>query len=156
MKRKPAIRVYADTSVFGGVCDAEFERATRAFFEIVRAGRFSLVTSALVEDELRPAPTAVKTYFEGMLPFLHRADVSQRAIALRTAYMNEGIVGQASVADALHVAIASVSKCPVLVSWNCRHIVHFQKIPRYNAVNRRHGLAELAIHTPLEVSGDES
>ena len=38
-------------------------------------------------------------------------------------------------ADALHVAQATVASCRVIVSWNFKHIVHFAKIPLYNAVN---------------------
>ena len=33
------------------------------------------------------------------------------------------------------VALATVSKCSLIVSWNFKHIVHFEKIPLYNAVN---------------------
>ena len=36
-------------------------------------------------------------------------------------------------------------------SWNFRHIVNFQKIPRYNAVNTLNGYKEIAIYSPLEV-----
>ncbi len=42
------IRVYADTSVFGGVYDPEFQTASQAFFEDVTQQRFALVTSAIV------------------------------------------------------------------------------------------------------------
>ena len=48
-----------------------------------------------------------------------------------------------------------VHACRVLVSWNCKPIVHFQKIPKYNALNRRHGYGEIAIHTPLEVIDED-
>lgn len=62
-----AIPVYADTSVFGGVFDDEYARASEAFFASVRRGRFHLVTSAVVEDELTDAPEQVRACFEGML-----------------------------------------------------------------------------------------
>ena len=65
------IRVYVDSSVFGGVHDIEFSRPRRLFF-----------------------------------------------------------------ADALHVAVATVSGCSVIVSWNFKHIVNYRKIPLYNAINR--------------------
>jgi hypothetical protein len=51
-------RVYADTSVFGGVFDDEFATASRTFFNQV-GERFVLVTSALVEAELATAPSEV-------------------------------------------------------------------------------------------------
>ena len=39
------MRVYADTSVFGGVFDDEFARPSQRFFELVQAGSFTLVCS---------------------------------------------------------------------------------------------------------------
>lgn len=150
------IRVYADTSVFGGVFDDEFARASETFFNEVWAGWLALVTSAVVEDELAAAPTRVRDYFDQILPQLERAELTEQAVTPRRAYMAAGIVTKTSATDALHVAIATTSTCAALVSWNCRHIVHFQKIPLYNAVNRLHGFAEIAIHTPLEVVGCET
>ena len=44
MMKKP-MRVYADTSVFGGVFDAEFEAASMAFFDLVRRCPFRLIVS---------------------------------------------------------------------------------------------------------------
>jgi hypothetical protein len=42
------IRVYADTSVFGGVFDEEFKVPSRKFFDQGTSGEFALVTSAIV------------------------------------------------------------------------------------------------------------
>ncbi len=53
--------------------------------------------------------------------------------------------------DALHVALATVSGCSLIVSWNFKHIVHFEKIPLYNAINAVNGFANIAIFSPLEV-----
>jgi hypothetical protein len=49
------------------------------------------------------------------------------------------------------VALASTNRCKVIVSWNFRHIVHFDKIPLYNAVNLINGFDSLSINTPAEV-----
>ena len=57
------IRVYVDTSVFGGVFDKEFEEGSRIFFERVRAGEFTVVISSTVSDELHDAPEAVRAYY---------------------------------------------------------------------------------------------
>ncbi len=149
------IRVYADTSVFGGVFDDEFERPTRAFFQRVREGEIKLVTSALVVRELTPAPGQVREFYQAASRLAEHVHISEPCLQLRDAYVKAGIVNPSSAPDALHVALATVYTCAVLVSWNCRHIVHFQKIPKYNAVNRLHNFGEVAIHTPLEVIGDE-
>ena len=58
MMNKP-LRVYADTSVYGGVFEEEFEAPSRIFFGQVRAGLFHLVTSPLLERELVHAPKEV-------------------------------------------------------------------------------------------------
>ncbi len=47
------VRVYADTSVYGGVFDEEFSKPSRRIFDHLREERFRLVTSPLeaIEDE---------------------------------------------------------------------------------------------------------
>jgi hypothetical protein len=47
MTKRP-IKIYADTSVFGGVFDEEFGEASRAFFDLVRSGAFTLFVSGVV------------------------------------------------------------------------------------------------------------
>ena len=78
-------------------------------------------------------------------------DVSEEALELRVNYIKSGVVTEASLDDALHVAVATVSGCDLIVSWNFRHIVHFEKIPKYNAVNRLNGHNDIGIYSPLEV-----
>jgi len=145
------IRVYADTSVYGGVFDAEFAHASDVFFQQVRDGRFVLVTSEVVRDEIAPAPPKVRKLFAEMLPLAELVTVTAPILALYRSYIAEHIVPAQSAADALHVAAASISRCTILASWNCKHIVHFDKIPKFNAVNTLCGIAQIAIHTPLEV-----
>lgn len=155
MTDRTVVRVYADTSVYGGVFDDEFERPSKVFFERAGKGEIRLVTSALVAGELTPAPEQVRGYYETASRLAEHVRIFEACLQLRDAYVEAGIVNPSSAADALHVALATVHGCPVLVSWNCRHIVHFQKIPKYNAVNRLHDFGDLSIHTPLEIIGDE-
>jgi hypothetical protein len=57
------IRVYADTSVFGGVFDDEFREESMTFFELVRGGKLKLITSSVVLREIEPAPEKVRQFF---------------------------------------------------------------------------------------------
>lgn len=145
------IRVYADTSVFGGVFDPEFETPSRIFFDQVRSGRFRLVTSTVLADEIGRAPEPVQTLFHEMAPGAELFELSEPALRLQRAYLEAHVVGVGSRVDALHVALATVFGCRVIVSWNFKHIVHFQKIPLYNAVSVVHGYMGIAIHSPSEV-----
>jgi predicted nucleic acid-binding protein len=145
------IRVYADTSVFGGVYDDEFSLPSRRFFDRVKMGAFRLVTSPLVQTELAEAPSEVQDFFEGMADDAEEALVTEEALRVHTAYLEARIVGERQGDDALHVALATVSGCAVIVSWNFRHIVHLEKIPLYNAVNVMNGYGPIAIYSPMEV-----
>jgi hypothetical protein len=44
----------------------------------------------------------------------------------------------------------------VVASWNSRHVVRFDKIQAFNAVNVEAGYRLLAIHSPGELASDDS
>jgi len=146
-----AIRVCADTSVFGGVYDKEFQQSSRTFFAQIKSGQFVLVTSAVVQSELTAAPTTVRHFFEEVLGLAEVTDITANALELRDAYLQAKIVTPKYADDALHVALATVAGCTLIVSWNFQHIVHFQKIPLYNAINVLQGYQPIAIYSPREV-----
>ena len=62
-----------------------------------------------------------------------------------------GALGPAQRADALHVATATVAHADLILSWNFRHIVNFDRIHKFNAVNLMRGYAPIEIHSPLEM-----
>ena len=66
-------------------------------------------------------------------------------------YITEGVIGRGKLVDAEHIAIATINRVDVLVSWNFRHIVNLQKIRGYNSVNLKYGYSLLEIRSPLEV-----
>ena len=146
-----ARRAYVDASVFGGVADEEFAEDSRTFFDQVDQGRFVVVTSGLVADELARAPSEVRELFERLLAKAELVEVDERALALQAAYLDAEILTPKWADDALHVGLATVAGADLIVSWNFRHIVHFEKAPKYNAVNALHGYREVAIHSPSEV-----
>ena len=149
--RRAPVRVCADTSVFGGVFDEGFEESSRAFFEQVAVGRFRLVASALVQREVMDAPERVREFARQMMLLGEMTEASDAAQRLWQAYMRAGIVTANHDQDALHVALATVAGCAMIVSWNFRHIVHSDKVPLYNAVDILQGFAGIAIWSPLEV-----
>ena len=81
--------------------------------------------------------------------------VSPEAEDLASAYIADGAIGSRMHADALHVALATLARVDVLVSWNFKHIVNLKRIHAYNAVNLKNGYPLLEIRTPREVPGDE-
>jgi predicted nucleic acid-binding protein len=146
------IRVYVDTSVFGGVQDDEFAVATKIFFQQVQRGVFLVLVSPLTTAELEDAPELVRAVLENLdgeqiEPVL----LSEEVRELAEDYVKAGVLGQASTDDATHVAAATVAGADLIVSWNFRHIVNYNRIRGFNAVNVRNGYRTITILSPREV-----
>ena len=86
------MKVYVDTSVFGGVFDKEFSGPSKQFFDEVDIGRFVLVTSAVVEAEIEPAPESIRIFFAQYAKMANIADVSKEALELQLNYIKLGVV----------------------------------------------------------------
>ncbi len=146
------LRVYIDTSVIGGCFDRDFREASIALLESALKGEITLVMSDLLALEIQNAPEVVRDLYESLPDQLvELAIAGPEEDALREAYLSAGVVGPANVDDATHVAIATAGNCDMIVSWNFRHIVHYDKIRGYNAVNMREGYRTIAIYSPREV-----
>ena len=145
-------RIYVDTSVIGGCCDEEFAAESRALMEMAVRGEITLLLSDLLFQELEDAPAEVLAVVRG-LPEDSYLPVSgtPESEDLRDCYMAAQIVGPSAEDDALHVAIATVSKADLIVSWNFKHIVHVDKIHRFNAVNLVQGYQPIDVRSPREV-----
>lgn len=154
MKRQ---RIYLDTSVIGGCFDEEFAPWSNGLIRDFREQRFAPVVSVLVAAEIAPAPKFVQERYVELMELgaelLEQSDVSE---ALAARYQEHEIVPQTFAADALHIALATVAQVDLLVSWNFKHIVRFEKIRLFNAVNREMGYKEIEIYSPREVTQYEA
>ena len=145
-------RIYTDTSVIGGCLDVEFEDASRQLLAMFKTGEAILVLSDLTLLELQGAPASVRAVLDEV-PEAYReyVELTEEAALLAQRYIDAGVIGAAKRVDAQHIAMATISRVEVLVSWNFRHIVNLQRIRGYNAVNLRDGYPLLEIRTPQEV-----
>jgi hypothetical protein len=149
-------RIYADTSVFGGAFDPDFARVSMLFFDEVREGRHVLLLSDVVARELERAPQHVRE-FVAQLPAgsVEALPFTDEMAELRDAYISAGIVERRWRDDAAHVAAATVARADLLVSWNFKHLVKWEKIRAFNGVNLRLGYPLVTILSPREVISDE-
>jgi hypothetical protein len=149
-------RVYADTSVFGGCFDNEFAKESKLFFKEIKTGKFVLVISTGTLAELERALQKVQKVLADLSPEnVELMEFNDEIARLRDAYIKAGILTPDNIADAEHIAAASVADVDFVVSWNFRHIVHFEKIIAYQAVNLMNGYKEIRIYTPREVVDHE-
>ncbi|MBI5190707.1 MAG: PIN domain protein [Nitrospirae bacterium] len=145
-------RVYIDTSVIGGCLDDEFARWSNLLFDEFRATVKVPVVSDLTLKELEYAPEEVRGILESLPESMFEyVFLTEEASWLADAYIAHGAVGIKSMVDAQHIAVASVARVDVLVSWNFKHIVNLDRIRMFNAVNLMYGYPLLEIRSPLEV-----
>lgn len=146
-------RVYIDTSVVGGCFDPEFAPWSNGLMKDFRLGNFKPVISEVLEAEIQDAPVPVRDTYAELLVLDHEfIRVTEEAVHLSEAYVQRNILTQKYVDDALHIALASIADVDVLVSWNFKHIVHYDKIRLFNAVNIERGYKALHIYSPREVT----
>ena len=148
--------IYVDASVVGGCDDVEFSEDSLALGLLFIQGQYVMVLSEHTLRELAGAPEQVrKRPLE--IPQEHRILLgdNDEAYALAEAYLEHRIVGPGSRSDALHVALAVVSECDVLVSWNFKHIVNLGRIRLFNAVSLEKGYRMIEIRSPKEILPDE-
>jgi hypothetical protein len=77
-------------------------------------------------------------------------DLDDESRTLAEAYLKEKILGKSSLDDAFHIAIATDNRLDVLVSWNFKHIVNYDKIKLFNSINLRLGYPMIEIRSPKE------
>ena len=149
---KTPLRVYADTSVFGGCFDKEFDAASLLFFERVRDKTFVLVVSDVTLDELQQSPEPVRRIlFEVDESCIERVATTPESEALAREYLDAKVVGSSCVDDARHIAVATIMEVDIVVSWNFKHIVHYEKIMGYEGINLTRGYRSPRIHSPREL-----
>jgi hypothetical protein len=155
-----AQRIYIDTSVVGGCHDQEFAPWSNGLLEDFRLGVFQPVVSTITALEIAEAPEVVQaTYADLLLMEPEVLDIGEEETELAHRYLERGILSENYIDDARHIALATIAEVDVLVSWNFRHIVHFDKIRQFNAVHLEQGYKPIEIRSPREVTrhgeGDE-
>lgn len=146
-------RIYVDTSVIGGCLDDEFKEWSNGLLQDFVNGVYLPVLSELTLREVAYAPVQVQSILGQIKKYAAEiVQVTPEMQELTDAYLQRGIVTRKYEDDALHIAIATVCNADIVVSWNFKHIVHFDKIQRFNAVNLEMGYKTIAIYSPREVT----
>jgi len=145
------MRIYVDTSVIGGYFDEELQEWSQQLFQEFRDGKKIAIISDVTLEELEGAPAFVRQILTTIPDkFKEIVTLDDEAKALSNHYIKEKIVTAKSLMDTRHIAIASINRADILVSWNFKHIVNYKLIRLYNSVNLKYGYQMLEIRTPQE------
>ena len=146
------IRIYLDTSVIGGCFDDEFSSWSKKLFHEFDDRKKIAVISDLTLEELEGAPSPVKVLPHRIPEYARElVNFGDEAEVLAKEYIRQRVVTTLHLADAQHIAIATVERVDVLVSWNFKQIVNLNKIHLFNSVNLKLGYPVLEIRSPREV-----
>jgi len=121
-------------------------------FDEICAGVKTAVVSDLTLRELEEAPEAVRKVLSGVPEvFVEYVFLTDEVVALANAYIAHGAVTDKHIIDCQHIAMATIGRVDVLVSWNFKHIVNLDRIRKFNAVSLLQGYPPLEIRSPQEV-----
>lgn len=149
------LRIYTDTSVIGGCFDDEFSEHSIKLIEEITRGKYIGVISEVTVREILRAPREVRKVFEKLNKYCEKVELTREVTNLAGQYLRNKIVSQKYTDDAAHIAYATVYNVDVLVSWNFKHIVNYNKIIQFNGVNVSNGFRQLNIYSPRELISNE-
>ena len=151
-------RLYLDSSVVGwSLNQGHPERCAEAnrLLRQIAAGSFVGAYSWVMVAEINDAPRRVRQRLWRKVKEAHLRQVPPKlkhdAHELATTYCARGIVPPDFVADARHIAIATLWNADALVSYNFEHIVNLDTMVEVNRVNRELGRAEVFLCQTKEV-----
>ncbi len=112
------------------------------------SGSYRAVISSLVIRELERVPEPHRTGYLQLAGALEQVDLTDEAAILAEGYVARGIFHRKYLADALHVAVASVYKIDYLVTWNFGHLANVRRQARIRLFNTAAGFFVPMIVTP--------
>jgi len=150
------MKIYVDTSVFGGCFDPEFQIWSNRLIDMFKEGKHKAVISDISEFELKFAPKYIQQILESIPgKNFEVVKLTEEAKYLSEHYIKEKIVTRKFLADTQHIAIATIQQVDILVSWNFKHIVNYAKIMLYNSVNLKYGYKMLEIRNPRDLTDEK-
>jgi len=158
----PVRKVYIETSVISyltarpskTILGAAHQQITLVWWE--NSNQYELLVSESVLRECEAGdPDAAKKRLDVLtdIPLLL---ISEQALNIAVALVEQGIVPSKAAEDALHIAVATVYGVDYLLTWNCRHIANPEIQRGIAAYLDQIGLFLPFICTPEELLGEEN
>ncbi|MGH9821597.1 MAG: PIN domain-containing protein [Pyrinomonadaceae bacterium] len=144
------LSLYLETSVVGAYLDngEPFRRDLTIRWWEHELSEYRVFSSILVQRELEHISEPHKTGYLNLIEPLKTLELSEEVAILADGYISRGIFHRKYIADALHVALASVHKIDYLVTWNFGHIANVRKQARLRLFNTAAGFFSPVIVTP--------
>lgn len=144
------LSLYLETSVIGAYLDNDepFRRDLTIRWWEHELSRYNASISLLVERELERLSEPHRSSYLKLIKGLPMVDIPDEAAILAEGYVSRGIFHRKYIADALHVALASLHKIDFFVTWNFGHIANVHRKARIKLFNTAAGFFVPEIVTP--------
>ena len=147
------LKIYLDTSVISHLeqTDApEKMKDTIALWKDFQAGMYTVIISDVTMSEIDRCAGPKQSLLRDRLADIHYVEIirDDESLRLSKLYFKHGGLPPKSKEDALHIAIATVNECDVILSWNFRHIVNMRAISAVESVNIQEGYRTPRIMPP--------
>ncbi len=151
-------RIYLDTSIpsaYFDERDKKRQKITQQWWKEVLVSKYKPYISELVESELGDTKNKRRQHeLLGLVKSIESLEITEEAEELAKAYLDDEIIPEEYIDDAIHLAIATINNIGVVASWKFAHLVNHETKKRVRAINVLKGYREIEIESPLELGGE--
>ena len=142
--------LYLETSVIGAYLDngEQFRRDLTIRWWEHELGNYTAYVSPLVVRELERMEEPRRASYLNLIRDMPQYEISDEATILAEGYVSRGIFHRKFLANALHVALASVNKADFIVTWDFGHLANVHRQARIQLFNTIAGFFVPMIVTP--------
>jgi|694.fasta_scaffold132717_4 hypothetical protein len=157
----PAMRIYLESTIPSylvarparDLLQAARQQLTRDWWELKR-GQHELFSSQVVLDEVAAGEATMARRRLKLLRDIPLLELSAAANRLGRDILLSGLLPVSADGDAAHIAVATVHRMDILLTWNCRHIANVALQHRLRRLVEGKGFNLPALATPEEFMGD--
>ncbi len=107
--------------------------------------------SAVVLDELSEGEYPHQDDCLGLVVNVPRLEINEDVLEIAEVYWAHRLMPRLPVRDAYHLAVASLYRMDVLLTWNCSHLANANKAVHLTRLNQRLGLSVPQLVTPHQL-----
>lgn len=144
------LSLYLETSVIGAYLDNDepFRRDLTIRWWEHDMCEYRPFVSMLAQRELERVAEPHRSAYLKLIQGISHVEMVDEAAILAEGYLSRGIFHRKFMADALHVALASIHKLDFFVTWNFGHIANVHRQARIRLFNTASGFFCPTIVTP--------
>ena len=128
------------------------QQLTKDWWDLQRKTH-ELFTSQVVLDEIAAGEPEMAERRLELMDGITVLDLTPAAEALAGRILHSGLLPATADGDAAHIALATVHKLDILLTWNCRHIANASIVGRLRRLAETQGHTLPEIYTPEELLG---